>query len=68
VQSIVETQDRPSSWLAGPSDVRVDWSFQPVPFQRSASGPVLPSESVLKPTAVQAVGDAHDTPYSADWA
>ena len=53
------------NWLSTPvAGFGVAWIDQPVPFHASASVRWMPTASVYCPTAVQAVDDAHDTPFS----
>jgi hypothetical protein len=53
------------NWLSPPvGGFGVAWIDQPVPFHVSANVWWLPAASVYCPTAVQAVDDTHDTPFS----
>ncbi len=44
-----------------PAGLGVAWTAQLVPFQRSASGTLVPVLLRLLPPAVQAVAELHDT-------
>jgi hypothetical protein len=60
VQALVEVHDTPLRLAyAAPVGVGVDWIDQLVPSQRSTNGPFP-----MWPTAVHAVAEVHDTPFS----
>jgi hypothetical protein len=63
LQAVAEVQDTPVSWVWTAADgLAVDWTDQLVPFHPSAK--VTSREGPMnQPTAVQAVGDQHDTPF-----
>jgi hypothetical protein len=62
VQADADVQDTAASRPPG-AGLGVDWIDQPVPFQRSASGPTgFPELSVRNPTTVHADGEVHATP------
>jgi hypothetical protein len=62
VQAVADVHDTPLRPLSGtPLEFGVDWIDQAVPFHRSAKVCAFLNEIRLEPTAVQAVGDVHDT-------
>ena len=65
MQASGDGQDTPKKELeVAPGGSGIGWIVQFAPFQRSASNvaTVVPLPAV--PTAMHAVGDVHDTPYS----
>ncbi len=63
MQDLGEEQETASSWLlVAPTRLGVGWIDQLVPFQRSANVSSRPVRLVKNPTAVQDLGDAHETP------
>jgi hypothetical protein len=63
VHAEVEVHDTPASpLLNAPLGLRVVWSDQLVPFERSANVSCVPALSVTPPTAPQAVVDVHEIP------
>jgi hypothetical protein len=64
-QAFVDAQETASKLLSSPEyGSVVVWIDQRLPFQRSASGARCLSGVAVQPTAVQALGDTHDTPSS----
>jgi hypothetical protein len=60
---IPHLHDTPARELPrAPLGMGVFWMVQALPFQRSASGTVVPALLVYDPTAVHADADVHDTP------
>jgi hypothetical protein len=65
VQAVVDGHETPFSWLAlAPAGLGVSWTDQLAPSQRSARLTCVPALLVDAPTAVQAVADVHETPFS----
>jgi hypothetical protein len=65
MQNLAEVQEMPLSVLLfAPRGCGVGWIDQLRPFHRSASGRSRPP-TIAAPTAVQALGDVHDTALSA---
>jgi hypothetical protein len=65
-QEVADSQETPDSdSLRSETDgFAVGCVVQLLPFRRSASETVLPLESSVSPTAVQTLGEAHDTALS----
>ena len=63
VQAVLDVHDTPSNSLAAaPLGSGLVWTFQLVPFQRSARVDVPAGDDrVLNPTAVQSVAETHET-------
>ena len=65
VQDLGDAHDTPSRLLlVAPAGFGVRWIDQLLPFHRSASVTSPPARLVENPTAVQELGDGHDTPSS----
>jgi hypothetical protein len=69
MQNLTAGQETPSSegWPTGsvpPLGSGRFWTCQDAPFHRSARMPVAPDARVLTPTAVQALADEHEMPFS----
>ena len=63
VQDLADAHDTARRLLlVAPAGFGVRWIDQLVPFHRSASVMLVPAWLVENPTAVQDLGDAHDTP------
>ena len=63
VQDLGDGHDTPTSRLrVAPAGLGVRWIAQLLPFHRSASVASTPARFVNDPTAVQDLGDVHDTP------
>jgi hypothetical protein len=63
MQAVAEVHDTPlrSALSVTPMGLGVAWTDQVVPSQRSAMVPSPPEPTLTGPTAVQAVGEVHDT-------
>jgi hypothetical protein len=65
MQSLALEHATALSWLCTALDgLGTVWALQLVPFQRSATGTLLPPAMPL-PTAVQSLAELHETPFSA---
>jgi hypothetical protein len=65
VQAVAELHDTPLRTLyVAPGELGLVWIDQLVPFHRSAKVTTLPARLWKYPTAIQAVGDVHDTALS----
>jgi hypothetical protein len=65
VRAFGEVQETLFKTAPGVAEVGVGWMLQLVPSQCSVSVPMgLPAVSTTEPTATQAVGDVHETPFS----